>query len=234
MRAVHMQQSDVLRHHAAAPLVIEARRAGLEFGPRYLQCAMTRAGDHHLRLGEHDRQRRPARVDAHIGKTSRVVTGDPQVAHHLEDLAATDRVAVDQGDHGDGQGSDLALEVQDVEPGQTVRADIPAALLVALVAARAEGLVAGAGQQDAADRGVIADPPEGIDQFLDRLGAEGVVDLRPIDHDAGDTSAGMLIADVLVLCDAGPGHGGGHAAASSCRNWSVSERNVAGDSRCGA
>ena len=77
----------------------------------------------------------------------RVVAGDREVAHDLEDLAATDGVAVDERDDRDRQRPDLALEVEDVEPRQPVAADVAAAVLEALVAARAERPVAGAGQQ---------------------------------------------------------------------------------------
>ena len=68
-----------------------------------------------------------------------------EVAHDVQHVAAADGVAVDEGDDGDRQRADLALEVEHVEPGEPVAADVAAAVaLVLLVAAGAERHVAGA------------------------------------------------------------------------------------------
>ena len=54
-----------------------------------------------------------------------------EVAHDVQDVAAADGVAVDEGDDRDRQRADLALEVEDVEARQPVAADVAAAALVA-------------------------------------------------------------------------------------------------------
>src|SRR3954447_4881067 len=164
----------------------------------------------------------------------RVFAGDREIADDLEDLAATDRVAVDEGDDGDGQRSDLALEVQHIEPRKPVAPDVPASVLEPLVAARAERLFAGAREEGAADRRVVPDPRERVDHLLDRLGTERVVDLGPVDRHPGDPRPRMLVADVLVFDDRCPGHGSGsHAAESSSRKSVASVLNLRGDSMCG-
>jgi len=52
-----------------------------------------------------------------------------------------------------------------------------------LIAARAEGLVSGAGQHDACDLPIVGREVKRLDQLLQRLPPEGVVDLRPVDDD---------------------------------------------------
>ena len=95
----------------------------------------------------------------------------------MQHVAAADRVAVDQRDDRDRQRADLALEVEHVEAGDAVVVEVAALVaLVLLVAARAERHVALAREQHAADRRVVADPREGVDQLADRLRPEGVAD----------------------------------------------------------
>jgi hypothetical protein len=79
-------------------------------------------------------------------------------------------------------------------------APLPALLLVC---ARAEGLVAGAGQHDDADGSVPARVPERIGQLGDRPRAECVTHLRTVDDDPGDAVL-LLVADVGVLHDESP------------------------------
>src|SRR4051812_13463833 len=76
----------------------------------------------------------------------RVVGGDRQIAHQVEDVAAADREAGDLRDDRLGQVADPHVEIEDVEPRHAVVADVAARAAHALVAARAERGVAGAGQ----------------------------------------------------------------------------------------
>ena len=89
------------------------------------------------------------------------------------------------------------------------------------------------GEQHAADGRVVADPRERVDHLAHRLRPERVADLRPVDRDLGDARAGVLVADVVVLGDAGPGDGGGHAAVllQEVEGEAVGRRRVV--SRCG-
>ena len=74
----------------------------------------------------------------------------------MQDLAAADRVAGDRGEHRLRQPADLDVEVADVEPpdsllGDLVVADVAVVAADPLVAADAEGLGAGAGEDDRPD-----------------------------------------------------------------------------------
>ena len=72
-----------------------------------------------------------------------------------------------------------------------------------------------AGEDDHADRRVLARPLERVGDLDQRLRPEGVADLRPVDRDLGDPVAGQLVADVLVVAGGGPVHGA-RSTASSC------------------
>ena len=95
------------------------------------------------------------------------------------------------------------MQVADVEAadallGDLVVADVAVVAADPLVAARAERLGAGAGEDDRADLGVVASAGERVAQLGERLRAEGVADLRPVDRDLGDP-VGLLVEEVVVL-----------------------------------
>ena len=117
-----------------------------------------------------------------------VLGGDGQVADDVQHVAAADGVAVDEGDDDDGQRADEPLQVEDVEAGGAVRGDVAALALDGHVAAGAEGRVAGAGEEHHADRGVVADVPEGVDELAHGLRPEGVADVLAVDGDLGDAA----------------------------------------------
>ena len=141
-----------------------------------------------------------------------VVGGDRQVADDVEDVAAADRVAGDHGDDRLGQAADFFLDVEDVEAGHAVLAEVAARAADALVAAGAERLVALAGEDHDADLGVVVGEVEGGEQLVDGERAERVADLGAVDRDLGDPAlVGGLVADVLELAGGRP-HGGGSVA----------------------
>lgn len=72
-----------------------------------------------------------------------------------------------------------------------------------LVAAAAEGLVAGTGEDDHANVGPLAADAHGVEHFHVGEGAEGVVDLRAIDGDAGYPLE-VIEEDVGIVFDFGP------------------------------
>src|SRR5581483_7795130 len=76
-----------------------------------------------------------------------------------------------------------------------------------LVAAGAEGLVAGAGEDHHAAAPVPPGGVEGVDQLVDRLGPEGVVLVRPVDGDRDDAGLVAVVEDVLVGHGCGPPSG---------------------------
>ena len=133
----------------------------------------------------------------------RVLGRDRQVADEVEDVAAADGVARDHRDHGLRQAADLHVEVADVQaPDALLRdlviADVAVIAADALVAARAERLVAGAREDDRADLGVVARAVEGVAKLGQGLRAEGVPDLWPVDRDLRDPVA-LLVEEVAVL-----------------------------------
>jgi len=104
----------------------------------------------------------------------------------VEDVTAADGITVHKGYDGDRQRPDLALEVQDVQAGDPVAADVASVAADVLVPTGAERVFTGSGEQDAAYRRVVPDPVEGVDELIDRLGPESVADLRPVDGEASD------------------------------------------------
>ena len=73
------------------------------------------------------------------------------------------------------------MQVADVEAadallGDLVVADVAVVAADPLVAARAEGLVAGAGEDDRPNLEIVAGAGEGVAQLGERLRAEGVPD----------------------------------------------------------
>src|SRR5262249_36777549 len=84
-----------------------------------------------------------------------------------------------------------------------VLADVAAVAAHLLVAAGAEGLATGAGQQDDTDFVVLVGDVERLEQLEDGLGPEGVAHLRSVDGDAGDPLE-ALVEDVLELADPTP------------------------------
>ena len=116
---------------------------------------------------------------------------------------AADRVAGDHRHHRLRRAADLDVQVADVEPadavlGDLVVADVAVVTADPLVAARAEGVGAGAGEDDRRDLEIVAGAGEGIAQLGERLGAKGVSNLRPVDGELGDP-LGPLVPDVLEI-----------------------------------
>ena len=128
-----------------------------------------------------------------------VVGGDRQVAADVEDVAAADRVAGDHRHHRLRQAPHLHLQVGDVEAAERgALGDVAGVAADPLVAARAERLLALAGEDDHADLGVLAGRLERGGDLDQRLRAEGVAHLGPVDRDLRDPVR-LLVADVLVL-----------------------------------
>jgi hypothetical protein len=95
------------------------------------------------------------------------------------------------------------VEVGDVEAAQPTAAlarvgQVARVAAHTLVAARAEGERALAGEHDHADRGVLARTLERVRELDERLGTERVADLRSVDGDLGDPLRD-LVADVAVV-----------------------------------
>ena len=113
-----------------------------------------------------------------------LVGGDREVADGGEHVAAADGIARHPADHGLGHVADQRLQLLDRHA--VGAAAVVVAVVHRLVAAGAEGAVAGAGQHDDADVSVPAGLEEGLDQLLDGVRAEGVHHLGAVDGDGGD------------------------------------------------
>src|SRR5689334_12918171 len=135
-----------------------------------------------------------------------VVGGDGEVAHHVQHVAAADRVAGDHRDHRLGQAPDLDLDVEDVQAADALGVDVAVVASDALVAPRAERLGARASEDDHADGRVVARRLEGPAHLDHGQRPEGVADLGPVYRDLGDALPG-LVQDVLVVARPRPRRG---------------------------
>ncbi len=99
---------------------------------------------------------------------------------------------------GLGMIADEVLQIEHVQARHFVFADVAGFAAHLLVAAGAERLVAGAGEDDDADIEVFAGVDEGVDHLGDGLGAEGVAHVGPVDGDAGDAVGRLFVHDVFV------------------------------------
>jgi hypothetical protein len=131
----------------------------------------------------------------------RLFRGDRQVADGRQHVAAADRIALHLGDDRLPAVADRAVKLLDRQADQAAAA-IAAFLFRTggagrVVAARAEGAVAGAGQHDDTDVAVILGVAHRLEHLLDRLGAKRVQHLRPVDRDRRDAVA-LIVEDVLI------------------------------------
>ena len=115
-----------------------------------------------------------------------VVGGDGEVAHDVEHMAATDRVPRDHRDDRLGRAPNLDLEVEHVETTDAVLVLVPVVAAHALVAARAEGALALAAEDDDAHVLVVLRVLERPAHLVDGARREAVADVGTVDRDLGD------------------------------------------------
>nr|GFC78629.1 hypothetical protein [Tanacetum cinerariifolium] len=132
-----------------------------------------------------------------------------QVADYVQHVAAADGPAGHHRNHGLGDAANHLLQVEHVEAGHGISAHVAAVAAHALVAARAEGASALAGEDDDADVGAVAANVHGLNHFLHRERREGVVYLRPVDADFGNAPA-LGEENFLELLNRGPLDGFSH------------------------
>ena len=134
-----------------------------------------------------------------------VLRHDRQVAGELRFVAAADRHAVQTGDDrlaGVQDALDVGAEERHVLPVVARGGDVVLGVLLD-VAAGAEGLVAGAGEDDHPDRVVEARVAKGGRELFQGACTVGVVILRPLDGDGGDEVA--LRVEHFLETEAGGG-----------------------------
>jgi hypothetical protein len=121
----------------------------------------------------------------------------------VEDVTATNGVAGDHRNHGLRQAPDLDLEVEHVQAARALRIDVAVLASDPLVAARAERLGPGSGEDDDPDPGIVPRDLEGSRHLEDSGWPERVSDLGPVDGDLGD-AVPRLVDDVFVPPGASP------------------------------
>ena len=118
----------------------------------------------------------------------------------MEDVAASDGVAVDGRYDRLGQGAHFAVKVQHVEPRHAVAADVAADALDVLVPTAAKGLVSGPRKHHHANVLALAADLHRVEHLHVGLRPKGIVDLLAVDGDAGDALKEFEV-DVLVGLD---------------------------------
>ena len=141
---------------------------------------------------------RVERADVGVGLLEPRVLAARQgkVGDHVQLVAAAGRPAVDRRDGHLGRRAHEALHLEDVQPA-AIRGRIGGGALVEVAVAAANALVAAgtervhavrrrsvAGDDDRGDVNGLASVVERAVQLVDRLGAERVAHLRPIERDA--------------------------------------------------
>ena len=124
----------------------------------------------------------------------RAFHGDPDGAGHRRLAAAAERKAVDGRDH---RLAEILDEIEHLLPEAAGLLGLDRGTLreLADVGAGDESLVAGARQDDAAHRGIVARVLEGLSQVRPGRRVQGIEDLRAIDGDVGDAAL-LLVEDV--------------------------------------
>ena len=165
-------------------------------------------------LAHHARQ--VARAEARIeGAHARarlteagMLRGDRKVAQDVQHVAAADRQAVDRRDHRLGDLADRAVQCLDLEQPAVRGAVIAALGPLLLIAARAEGALAGSRERHHAHLRRRPGALEALDQLIDRMRGERVEPLGTVD---GDPAQALLdlVAHVgqLLHLDSAPSAG---------------------------
>src|ERR1035438_4162928 len=118
----------------------------------------------------------------------------------LHDVPPLGGVAGHERYHNLGHRPDQLLQVENIEPGNPVRADITRWTADGLVATGAKrvlpvGMRARTGQQHNPYALVLARIGEGLDHFSDGFRPEGIALLRPVDRHLRDAT-GLMVEDV--------------------------------------
>ncbi|MNR20717.1 hypothetical protein D3C85_1375740 [compost metagenome] len=117
----------------------------------------------------------------------------------MQHVAATDGVARDHCDNRFWTGADLALEIEHVQvmhAGVVLVSAVVAAHF--LIAARAEGFIAFAGQNDRADVIVVARVGHCLHHLFDGQRTKRVTHLRTVNGDFGNTVGRFVITNIRV------------------------------------
>jgi hypothetical protein len=146
---------------------------------------------------------------ASVENLNLIQSGKGEVAQHLHDVAAADRIAVHAGDHGLLHALDALVEVH---RGKGAGIEV-AVLEPVLLAADAEEAVAGAGQHDHAGARLAPDRVDAVADLVAHDVIEHVAVVRPVQRDGADRAV-FLVEDGLVAHARSP-------ASRCCSSWRI-------------
>src|SRR5579863_7503692 len=115
-------------------------------------------------------------------------------------MTTADSIACDHRYHRFWQILNGFLQVKRVQARHAIVADIPTMTAHTLIPARAERLITRTGKNSHANFRVLATDIEGINQFRQRFGPEGIAHLGPIDGNLSHT-LGFFKNDVCIVTD---------------------------------
>jgi hypothetical protein len=101
----------------------------------------------------------------------------------VQDVAATDRVAVHRRDHRFRDLTDQPVQVLDLEQSRSRGAVVAGLGALLLVAAGAKGTIARTGEADDPDVGTRPGALQALDQLVHGTCPKGIHPLRPVDRD---------------------------------------------------
>src|SRR6185437_5848467 len=149
-----------------------------------------------------------------------IVGGDGQIAHHMQHMTTTHREAGHHRDHRLGQGPDLLLQIENIQSGNPVVADISRLAPDPLIPAGAKRLGASPGEEDHAHRRILAHGDERLNQFSGGLWTKGITHLGPVDRDPRDPLA-HFVENIRVAPLALPGDVRGPDGSLVVRHWLI-------------
>src|SRR6266566_4029801 len=133
-----------------------------------------------------------------------IIGGNGQIAEQVQHVTAPDGVACDHCYDRLGKIFDDFLQVEGVQAGHTIFADVPAMTSNALITSRAECLVARTCKDDYANFRVLAAGIEGVYQFRQRLWPESIAHFGSIDgnlsHALGFFKNNVRVVANLLPC----------------------------------
>ena len=127
------------------------------------------------------------RTDAGTGLTETcIVSSNRKIAHHVKNMTAADTPSGNHCNDGFRAGSDLTLEIQNVQTRNAVAADIAAVAANLLVSSGAEGIFSLTGKNDDTDVFVVTSVCQSRFHFSNGQGTECIAHLRTINRNFGN------------------------------------------------
>mmetsp|Transcript_7246 Transcript_7246/g.13747 ORF Transcript_7246/g.13747 Transcript_7246/m.13747 type:complete len:234 (-) Transcript_7246:204-905(-) len=132
----------------------------------------------------------------HLGSSlteNGVVSRNSQITHHVQDVTSPHCVSRHHTYHWLGHAPDLHLEVEDVQPGDAVLANVPSSPANRLIPPAAKRQVAGAGENDGSHVAVVAAVLHAPDDFLNCTRPKCIASFWAVDSDLCNSLALCLV-----------------------------------------